>query len=455
MSLRHRQCGTRRSCSLRSPDEVFVSSPGAPVSAKACRRRALAGCIAAAMIALSPGVALAAGSGDPAAQARAAAAAQQKQLKDAKQQAAADKQRLGAAQAAVSSAQSQLTAMATTARAAIDRYDRAMHKLQVAQATADAARVALAAAIADVARKQAEVNAFARASYMSGGPLGAVASFHAAGGPPAILDQASLLGEVSHSQADMLRDFAVAKQWQTSMSAAADDAERAVQIIADRAASARGVALDTMSRQHALISDLTTHQIAVSHKLADTETQVAKLTTQQAAAQARATAAAESAALAASWDSLQAAGDAMPWATAKQGRKVVSWAKKELGVPYSWGGGNEGGPTYGAGHEEGNPAGLHTLGSACSGLTLFAWAKVGFSIDHFTGYQWVEGHHIDVGHMRPGDLVFFASDTSDPLTIHHVGIYLGGDQMIDAPHTGANVRYDKVFIPGFIGAVRP
>jgi len=41
------------------------------------------------------------------------------------------------------------------------------------------------------------------------------------------------------------------------------------------------------------------------------------------------------------------------------------------------------------------------------------------------------------------------------LTIHHVGIYVGGDQMIDAPHTGANVRYDKVFIAGFIGAVRP
>ena len=84
-----------------------------------------------------------------------------------------------------------------------------------------------------------------------------------------------------------------------------------------------------------------------------------------------------------------------------------------------------------------------------------SWAHAGFTLDHYTGYQWVEGHHIDIAQMRPGDLVFFASDTSDPLTIHHVGIYVGGDKMIDAPHTGASVRYDNVFIPGFIGAVRP
>ncbi|HVI38452.1 MAG TPA: NlpC/P60 family protein [Gaiellales bacterium] len=400
-------------------------------------------------------MALAAGSSDPAAKERAAATAKQKQLNEAKQQAAADKQRLGAAQAAVASAQSQLTAMATTARAAIDRYDRAVRNLQVAQATADAARVALAAAVADVAHKQAQVTAFARASYMSGGPLGAVAVVLTSGGPAAILDQASLLGAVSQSQADMLRDLAVAQQWQTSMSAAADDAERDVRSIAERAASARQAALGAMSRQHSLISDLTTQQITVAHQLADTETKVAKLTTEQAAAQARATAAAETAALAASWDALQAAGDAMPWATAKQGRKVVAWAKKELGVPYSWGGGDSSGPTFGAINPEGNTAGTHTAGFDCSGLTLFAWGKVGFPIDHYTGYQWVEGHHIDVGRMRPGDLVFFATDTSDPLTIHHVGIYVGGDKMIDAPHTGANVRYDHVFVPGFIGAVRP
>ena len=418
-------------------------------------RRALAAVATCALLALSPGAALAAGSGDPG-HASSDAASAHKALSDAKQQAAAQKQKLAAAQAAVASAQAQLTQMAATARTAIERYNRALHELRAAQAAADAARVALAAAVANVAQKQAQVNAFARASYMSGGPLGPVAVvLTSSRGPGAILDQSALLGAVSKSQAEMLRELSWAQQQQAEMSATADAAEQKVQHIADDAAANRRTALSAMATQHALISDLTAQQISVAHQLAAQESKVATLTVAQAAARARARAAQERAALAAAWEAMQAAGDAMPWATGRQGRTALSWAKKQLGLPYSWAGGDANGPTLGAVNEEGNPAGLHTIGFDCSGLTLFAWAHAGFSLDHYTGYQWVEGHHVDVGQMRPGDLVFFATDTSDPLTIHHVGIYVGGDQMIDAPHTGANVRYDKVFIPGFIGAVRP
>jgi len=124
-------------------------------------------------------------------------------------------------------------------------------------------------------------------------------------------------------------------------------------------------------------------------------------------------------------------------------------------MPYSWGGGNERGPTLGWVNDEGNPAGLYTRGFDCSGLTLYAWGKLGFTLDHYTGYQWVEGHHIELSQLRAGDLVFFAKDVSDPLSIHHVGIYVRGNRMIDAPHTGAKIRYDDVFVPGLIGAVRP
>jgi peptidoglycan DL-endopeptidase RipA len=260
---------------------------------------------------------------------------------------------------------------------------------------------------------------------------------------------------VSTTQAELLREFNAAKQQQAEMSATADQAEARVQRMADRATADRRAALDAMAGQHALISELSSQQIAVAHALADQESKVAQLTMQRAAAAARAQAAQERATLAAAWAQMQTAGDAMPWATAKQGRRALAWATKELGIPYSWGGGDAAGPTFGSVNEEGNAAGVHTVGFDCSGLTLFAWAHAGFALDHYTGYQWVEGHHIDVGRMRPGDLVFFASDTSDPLTIHHVGIYVGGDKMIDAPHTGVSVRYDTVFVPGFIGAVRP
>ena len=431
------------------------------MSATRWRRRALGLSVAAALVVVSPGAALAAGSGGSSgsrgssSSANADVAAKHKALSAAKQQAAAKKQQLANAQAAVAGAQAQLTSMASTARAAIDRYNHALHRLRVAQAAADAARVALAAAVEDVRQKQAQVNAFARASYMSGGPLGAVAVVLTSGGPAAILDQASLLGAVSQTQADMLREFAYAQQRQQTLSVAADTAEQAVQRIADGAAADRHAAMDALASQHALIANLTAQQIDVARQLAAQENKVATLTVAQAAAKAKAKAAEERAALAAAWQEMQAAGDAMPWATAKQGRIALKWATKELGLPYSWGGGDATGPTLGAVNEDGNAAGLHTVGFDCSGLTLFAWAHAGFTLDHYTGYQWVEGHHIDVGQMRPGDLVFFASDTSDPLTIHHVGIYAGGDKMIDAPNTGAKVRYDTVFIPGFIGAVRP
>jgi cell wall-associated NlpC family hydrolase len=57
--------------------------------------------------------------------------------------------------------------------------------------------------------------------------------------------------------------------------------------------------------------------------------------------------------------------------------------------------------------------------------------------------------------MLPGDLVFYAYDTADPATIHHVGIYIGAGNMIDAPYTGANVRITPFLRGDFIGAVRP
>jgi len=54
-----------------------------------------------------------------------------------------------------------------------------------------------------------------------------------------------------------------------------------------------------------------------------------------------------------------------------------------------------------------------------------------------------------VADLRPGDLVFFGEP------IHHVGIYVGEDTMIEAPHTGAVVRYAGIRRSDFAGAGRP
>jgi peptidoglycan DL-endopeptidase RipA len=57
--------------------------------------------------------------------------------------------------------------------------------------------------------------------------------------------------------------------------------------------------------------------------------------------------------------------------------------------------------------------------------------------------------------LRPGDLVFFAHNPSNPSTIHHVGIYIGNGQMVEAPFTGARVRISPAFRPDYAGATRP
>jgi cell wall-associated NlpC family hydrolase len=57
--------------------------------------------------------------------------------------------------------------------------------------------------------------------------------------------------------------------------------------------------------------------------------------------------------------------------------------------------------------------------------------------------------------VRPGDLVFFATDTGDITTVHHVALYVGGGLVVEAPRPGRNVRVAPVWQPGLFGAGRP
>lgn len=124
-------------------------------------------------------------------------------------------------------------------------------------------------------------------------------------------------------------------------------------------------------------------------------------------------------------------------ASAARGNIAANWALSQLGKPYQWG---AAGP----------------VSYDCSGLALRAWARAGVRLLHWTGYQWVSGPHVPLDRLRRGDLVFFAYNTADPATIHHVGIYLGNGLMVDAPYTGAFVEIDSIYdVGGLIGATRP
>jgi cell wall-associated NlpC family hydrolase len=85
----------------------------------------------------------------------------------------------------------------------------------------------------------------------------------------------------------------------------------------------------------------------------------------------------------------------------------------------------------------------------CSGLTAAAWASVGVHLDHYTKDQWNEGAPITKSQLQPGDLVFYF-----PGSLHHVAMYIGGDTVVQAPHTGDFVRMSVMESPGPIAGYR-
>jgi hypothetical protein len=122
------------------------------------------------------------------------------------------------------------------------------------------------------------------------------------------------------------------------------------------------------------------------------------------------------------------------------GQAVVAAAERELGVPYSWGGGNDFGPTLGF------DQGASTVGFDCSGLVLYAIYQASggtIALPHSSETQVTMGQAVTPTDLEPGDVIGFAlgADRSD---YDHIGIYVGNGTMIDAPETGTLVRFDNL-----------
>ena len=144
--------------------------------------------------------------------------------------------------------------------------------------------------------------------------------------------------------------------------------------------------------------------------------------------------------------------------SSSRGQRVVNAAMQWLGTTYAWGGGDYNGPTQGI--RDGGVADRYgdyrKVGFDCSGLALYAWAQVGVYLPHYSVYQYTgQSNKISRGNLQPGDLVFFANNTSDPSSIHHVAIWIGNNQIVEAPNSGSYVKISSMDWDGYIGAVRP
>ncbi|WP_052666107.1 C40 family peptidase [Nitriliruptor alkaliphilus] len=105
-----------------------------------------------------------------------------------------------------------------------------------------------------------------------------------------------------------------------------------------------------------------------------------------------------------------------PAPTTRQSAQVaVDTALDQVGKPYRWGGG---GPDS----------------FDCSGLTSYAWRAAGVSLPHSSRAQYGATARVTRGQLQPGDLVFFGSP------IHHVAMYIGGGDVVEASRSGVPVR---------------
>ncbi|MDM8083513.1 C40 family peptidase [Cellulomonas cellasea] len=107
--------------------------------------------------------------------------------------------------------------------------------------------------------------------------------------------------------------------------------------------------------------------------------------------------------------------------SAAQGAAAVAWAVARVGTPYLWGG-------------------VGPDGYDCSGLTMKAWRDAGVNLNRTSRDQYKQVRKIAYDEMRPGDLVFWGSNVNDPDSITHVAMWMGNNQIVEAPRAGVPVR---------------
>jgi cell wall-associated NlpC family hydrolase len=306
-------------------------------------------------------------------------------------------------------AKAQVAALNTRAEKITESYNAARDSLATVRKQEAASAASLAHDRGALATLQRRVGAAAAAAYRSGG-LSATSSLVTTGSAQTFLDQSASLEEVA--------------QYQATEVAEANAAQRQV-------AAATVLHNAQIAKQKALVAGIASKRSQVRSLLAQAKQVVARLT---AAQQARL--AAQQAAQNRHAQSERGSSPSGPTGGTYHGPAsgsagaAVRYAYAQLGKPYAWGG-----------------SGPNSFD--CSGLTMMAWHAAGVSLPHNAAMQQGDIPAVSLSALQPGDLIFFGSPA------FHVGIYVGGGNMIQAPHTGADVEVTPVSYMTPSGAGRP
>ncbi|MGI9034258.1 MAG: NlpC/P60 family protein [Acidimicrobiales bacterium] len=324
---------------------------------------------------------------------------------------------------------------------AAEHYNQAQLKVQDVRASLDKAKGELARADS---RMQAARGLMAQAAvqaYVSGGSANLFSHLAHANNDDLVLrqqylrftaaDQSDVIGQVRAAKEDFRAVQGRLSDEERAAAAAAAQAETAKQQAADAEAASRAV----LAKANGDLADMVAAesarrqaaQLTAAPVIATPQGQAAPLATPIQAQPAQAQAAKSQPATKAA-----PAVVAAPPSSGGAGAAVAE-AERQVGKPY----------VYGA-------AGPDSFD--CSGLTMWAWRAGGVSLSHSAQAQYNETTRVPLNALQPGDLLFFGSSTSN---IGHNAIYIGNGQMVEAPHTGLNVRYAGAFRSDLVGAGRP
>jgi cell wall-associated NlpC family hydrolase len=338
---------------------------------------------------------------------------------------------------ALSSAQAQaaqITTQLATDQQRLDttseQYDAAQQQVQQVQQQITQIQAAVAEDRGQVANDTSDLRQQAVSSYMSGTSDSDLQTLFSSGG-----EQAAIAGEyqsvASGNISGAIDALSVAQTHLASQQSQLQSAQSQAQNALDQASAAQQAAQATIANQQAT--------------LARVQGQIGALVAQRQAAEAAASHAAFLAQVAreaathvdaptrgsnptsprpvSPLPNLPAAGGA---ATA------LAAAESQIGVPYVWGGESPG------------------RGFDCSGLVQWAWRQAGVDLPRTAAAQYDAIPHVPLSDLQPGDLLFWGDGG-----ISHVGMYVGGGEIINAPETGELVRIEPIWDNGLVGAGRP
>jgi cell wall-associated NlpC family hydrolase len=359
--------------------------------------------------------------------------------------------RIGELSDRLTAAQEDVDAARATAVIALDEYQatQAAYLIAAQEADAAAAKAAQAAADLDVART--DVIAFARRSYMQGSTYPGAAALITAADPGELIQRAALLEAAGAHRSDVLERVTVLQVQAAEAETVARTSVQAAAALQEHAAATLAVATAAEVDARAQAAALVTEQAQLETELAAAQVELQQLVGERAAADRAAEIARPVVTPPPGGIAPTPAGNPTPAGTGdvSAAQAAIDAAMAYRGTPYAWGGGGTRGPGPGQDPDEG------VTGFDCSGLTQYAYGQAGVTIARNSRAQYASLPKVSSNDLRPGDLVFWATDVSAPGTIHHVAIWLGGDRILEAPQSGSVVKISDMRWKGYAGAVRP